>query len=132
MHSRYTERPMIIAVHLNKTPKVVNKLLGGSASATDFSAQQLKNLGAPEFKASTTELGDLFGRMGGDTKKLNDVKKGIESKILNHAFLEFVRNAANPILKKKKIAVKFLNKLFVFSNKNAIENGHTKLSQAPA
>ena len=65
-------------------------------------------------------------------KLLIESTKGIERKRLAHAFLELVSIAANPILKKNEIAVYFFNELLVFSSKIAIENGHTKLNQAPA
>ena len=35
--------------------------------------------------------------------------KGKESRRLSQAFLEFVRTAANPIVKKKKIDIDFFN-----------------------
>ena len=65
-------------------------------------------------------------------KLLIESTKGIESKRLAHAFLELVSIPANPMLRKNEIAVNFFNELFDFSSKSAIENGHTKLNQAPA
>ena len=76
---------------------------------------------------------DIKKTIGKNQKKLLFFRKKVrESRILAQAFLEFVKSAAKPIVRKKKIAVDFLNTLFTFSVKNEIENGQTRLNQAPA
>ena len=58
---------------------------------------------------------EIKNRIGNNQYRLLIFRtKGNESRILIQAFLEFVRTAANPIVKKKKIQVDFFNALYVF------------------
>ena len=57
---------------------------------------------------------------------------GVEVSKPSQAFLEKVKNAARPVDIRKPKAVVFLNKFLLFSRTNAMQNGHTKLSQDAA
>ena len=57
---------------------------------------------------------------------------GIEVNKPSHAFLEKVKNAAIPVDIRNPKVIVFLNKFFLFSRNNAMQNGQTKLSQDAA